>query len=247
MDLNLNLQMKNVVEGVRNPFQPSQLWSFGYPISPNTRVDFVLDISRACGCGPCQLYTYEVVIMGFGTETNPDPTFTAWGPLIRDDYYIQPVTYRDIMAASLVFGLANLFAVSAAYVAFRQTRACRVPWQSAYIWMIWLELAASVVINFECLLHLLKVIRPSFWFYMSICKSSAQQYSCSKRLLITVVLNWSIQVQLLPQIIINRVRIILADRQKGRTILVGTAAIVTLINISVFCIWIPARLQISNR
>ncbi|KAJ4359161.1 hypothetical protein N0V95_002413 [Ascochyta clinopodiicola] len=167
--------------------------------------------------------------MGLSTEFNPDPTFTAWGPFIRDDYYIQPVTYRDIIVASLVFGLANLFAISAAYIAFRQTRSCRDPWRSAYIWMIWLELAASFVIAVECLLYLLKVIRPSFWFYMSI------------------LLSWSIQVQLLLQIIINRVRIILADKRKGRLLMIGTAIIVTMINISVFCIWMPARLQISNQ
>ncbi|KAF9701192.1 hypothetical protein EKO04_001073 [Ascochyta lentis] len=167
--------------------------------------------------------------MGLSTEFNPDPTYTAWGPFIRDDYLVQPVTYRDIIVAGFVFGLANLFAVSGAYIAFRQTRSCRAPWRSAYIWMIWLELAASFVISVECLLYLLKVIRPSFWFYMSI------------------LLSWSIQVQLLLQIIINRVRIILADKRKGRFLLTGTAIIVTLINISVFCIWIPARLQISNR
>jgi hypothetical protein len=37
------------------------------------------------------------------------------------------------------------------------------------------------------------------------------------------------------------------DRTRGRQLTVGTAAVVTLINISVFCIWIPARLQISQR
>ncbi|KAF2622831.1 hypothetical protein BU25DRAFT_302960, partial [Macroventuria anomochaeta] len=162
-------------------------------------------------------------------ELNPDPTFTGWGPFIRDDYYIQPVTEGAIIVASLVFGLANFFAITAAYIAYRQTRACRNPLRSAYIWMIWLELAASFVIAIECLLYLLKAIRPSFWFYMSI------------------LLNWSIQVQLLLQIIINRVRIILADRHKGRLLMIGTAIIVTLINISVFCIWMPARLQISNQ
>ena len=60
------------------------------------------------------------------------------------------------------------------------------------------------------------------------------------------VLCWSIQVQLLLQIIINRVRLILADRRKGRVLTIVTAVTVTLINISVFVIWIPARLQISN-
>ncbi|KAL1602195.1 hypothetical protein SLS59_004882 [Nothophoma quercina] len=167
--------------------------------------------------------------MGLGTEFNPDPTFTAWGPFIHDKYYIQPVTYRAIIVAGLVFGLANLLAILAAYIAFKQTRACRAPLRSVYIWMIWLELAASFVIGVECLLYLLKVIRPSFWFYMSI------------------LLNWSIQVQLLLQIIINRVRIILPDRRKGRYLMLGTAIIVTMINISVFCIWMPARLQISER
>lgn len=34
-----------------------------------------------------------------------------------------------------------------------------------------MEIMASVVIAIECLLFLLKVIRPSFWFYMSIRKS----------------------------------------------------------------------------
>ncbi|KAJ4367729.1 hypothetical protein N0V86_009850 [Didymella sp. IMI 355093] len=167
--------------------------------------------------------------MDWTSEFNPDPTFTAWGPFIRDNYYIQPVTYRAITLAGLVFGLANIFAISAAYIAFRQTMACRRPWKSAYIWMIWLELAASFVIAVECLLYLLKVVRPSFWFYMSI------------------LLNWSIQVQLLLQIIINRVCIILADKRKGQMLLIGTAVIVTLINISVFLVWMPARLQISER
>jgi hypothetical protein len=186
--------------------------------------------------------------MGWTSEFNPDPTFTAWGPFIRDDYYIQPVTYRTITFAGLVFGLANIFAISAAYIAFIQTMACRRPWKSAYIWMIWLELAASFVIAVECLLYLLKVIRPSFWFYMSIRKFLRSDCRTHNgRVLTIAVLNWSIQVQLLLQIIINRVCIILADKRKGQMLLIGTAVIVTLINISVFLVWIPARLQISER
>ncbi|KAI4945106.1 hypothetical protein J4E91_008083 [Alternaria rosae] len=59
------------------------------------------------------------------------------------------------------------------------------------------------------------------------------------------LLCWVFQIQLLPQIIINRIRIILGDRVKGRRLIVGAAIYVTLINISVFIIWIPARLQIS--
>lgn len=107
--------------------------------------------------------------MHWSSEFNPDPTFTAWGPFIRDDYYIQPVTYRAISVAGVVFGLACIFAITASIIAVKQTKACRNPWKSAYVWMVWLEIAASLVIAIECLLYLLKVIRPSFWFYMSIC------------------------------------------------------------------------------
>lgn len=58
---------------------------------------------------------------------------------------------------------------------------------------------------------------------------------------------WCVQVQLLLQIIINRVRVISMNKDKARMIMIATAVIVTLINISVFNIWIPARLQISDR
>ena len=55
-----------------------------------------------------------------------------------------------------------------------------------------------------------------------------------------------IQVQILLQIIINRVSVLLVDRRRATQIKWGVAGLITLINISVFCIWIPARLQISE-
>ncbi|KAF1919894.1 hypothetical protein BDU57DRAFT_443258 [Ampelomyces quisqualis] len=81
----------------------------------------------------------------------------------------------------------------------------------------------------ECFLHLLKIIPPSFAFYF------------------TILSWWCIQVQLLLQIIINRIRVIVPDRRRSRHIMIATAVFVTMINISVFFIWIPARLQISHR
>ena len=58
---------------------------------------------------------------------------------------------------------------------------------------------------------------------------------------------WCIQVQLLLQIIINRIRIIVPDRKFSRQIMIFTAVFVTAINISVYNIWIPARLQINYK
>ncbi|CAG5185679.1 uncharacterized protein ALTATR162_LOCUS11372 [Alternaria atra] len=164
-----------------------------------------------------------------GEEFAPPPGFVAWGPFVRDNYTLIRVTRADLAVAAAAFGLANFFAIIGAFIAFRQTKSCRCPKTSVYIWMIWLEIAASVAISVECLLYLLRIIRPSFYFFMS------------------VLLCWVIQIQLLPQIIINRIRIILQDRGRGRRLIIGAAIYVTLINISVFIIWIPARLQISPR
>lgn len=51
---------------------------------------------------------------------------------------------------------------------------------------------------------------------------------------------------MLPQIIINRICLIMQDRKKGKRLIIGSAIFITLINISVFFVWIPARLQISE-
>jgi hypothetical protein len=61
------------------------------------------------------------------------------------------------------------FAISAAYLAVQQTRNSRRPWKSVYVWMIWIELVACIIIALECLLFLLYAIQPSFYFFMSIC------------------------------------------------------------------------------
>jgi hypothetical protein len=52
---------------------------------------------------------------------------------------------------------------------------------------------------------------------------------------------------LLLQIIINRIRLIVPDRRRSRLIMIIVAVLVTAINISVFNIWIPARMQINHQ
>ncbi|KAF1952854.1 hypothetical protein CC80DRAFT_596278 [Byssothecium circinans] len=162
-------------------------------------------------------------------EFKYDPTFKAWGPFISPSYENEPITLSDIIVASVIWGLTLLNILLAIYLGYGQTRGSRSPLRSVYVWMIWLELAVSFVMGLECFLHLLKLIRPSFAFYF------------------TILFWWCIQVQLLLQIIINRIRVIVPDRRKSKWIMIGTASVVTLINISVFNIWIPARLQTSKR
>lgn len=57
---------------------------------------------------------------------------------------------------------------------------------------------------------------------------------------------WALQVQLLLQIIINRIALLIPNKRKVFYIKWGVAALITAVNISVYNIWVPARLQISE-
>ncbi|RYC58540.1 hypothetical protein CHU98_g7681 [Xylaria longipes] len=57
---------------------------------------------------------------------------------------------------------------------------------------------------------------------------------------------WALQVQFLLQIIINRCRIIAHDKEFMDKLKIGVAVLITAVNISVYNIWIPARLEISQ-
>jgi len=65
--------------------------------------------------------------------------------------------------------------------------------------------------------------------------------------LFAIVVVWSLEIQALLQIIINRISLLIIDKKKAAYIKWGVALIITLINISVFVVWIPARLQISEK
>ncbi|KAL6703502.1 hypothetical protein ACN47E_009600 [Coniothyrium glycines] len=162
-------------------------------------------------------------------EFRDNPSFTPWGPFISPDYQLEAITTADVATATVVWGLTLINAVIAVWLGTEQTKTSRSPVRSVYVWMIWLELLVSFAMGLECYLHLLKIIRPSFAFYF------------------TILFFWCIQVQLLLQIIINRIRVIVPDRAHSRKIMIVTAIFVTAINISVFNIWIPARLQISHK
>lgn len=60
------------------------------------------------------------------------------------------------------------------------------------------------------------------------------------------VLLWSIQIQALIQVIINRIAILMVNRQNAKKLKIIAFLIMLAINISVFCVWVPARLQITN-
>jgi hypothetical protein len=64
-------------------------------------------------------------------------------------------------------------------------------------------------------------------------------------LFFSIVTAWTLQIQCLLQIIINRLGLLLTNKKRFGIIKWGTAGLVLCINISVYAIWIPARLQVS--
>lgn len=54
---------------------------------------------------------------------------------------------------------------------------------------------------------------------------------------------WVFEIQLLMQIIINRISIISETQKTIQKLKYGTALVITAINVAVFCIFIPAHLD----
>ncbi|GAM44017.1 hypothetical protein TCE0_060f19300 [Talaromyces pinophilus] len=93
-----------------------------------------------------------------------------------------------------------------------------------YLYMIWMEAVVNLTFSIITFLYLSGAIANSLGFLLG-----------------TVVL-WAIQTQLLSQIIANRVSLIMTNRGKSQKLKWVLAVSITLVNISVFCIWIPAHM-----
>ncbi|OJD35384.1 uncharacterized protein BKCO1_1700048 [Diplodia corticola] len=148
-------------------------------------------------------------------------------------FKLQPVSEDDIALAGLAWGFTLGFGFLTVWTAIKQTRHVSKlhgtgRLNSPYIWMIWLEIAVCTAFSIMCWMYLRGNLSPSLAFYFCI------------------LTTWALQVQFLLQIIINRVSVLLVNRRKGLHIKIGVAILITAINISVYCIWIPARLQISE-
>ncbi|EPE28170.1 hypothetical protein GLAREA_04961 [Glarea lozoyensis ATCC 20868] len=152
--------------------------------------------------------------------------------LLSEHYVAEPVSGADLQLASLAWGFTIGFGFLTTWTAIKQTadiqrRHGYSKLNTPYIWMVWLEILVCLTFSIICWLHLNEIIPPSFAFFF------------------VILTTWALQVQFLLQIIINRVSILLVDRQKAMRLRIGVAVLITAINISVYCIWVPARLQVS--
>ncbi|KAL3961236.1 hypothetical protein ACCO45_002759 [Purpureocillium lilacinum] len=129
----------------------------------------------------------------------------------------------DIQLASLAAGFTLGFGFLTVWQAIKQTQRNKRPWRSAYVYMIWGEIAANLAIGIIGWIFLDGIISPTV------------------PVLFFILFLWVFEIQLLMQIIVNRIAIIAEHRSTIFKLKWGTAFVITCINIAVFCIWIPSH------
>ncbi|KAI1504751.1 hypothetical protein F5X99DRAFT_432519 [Biscogniauxia marginata] len=151
------------------------------------------------------------------------------GFLVPPWYKEQAVSYETMNIASLIWGFSLAFALFTAGKAANQTQHIwrRSGRLTAYIYMIWGHWLANVLLAVINWMYLWNVFQSSFWLWFFI------------------LVIWVFQTQLIIQIIINRVSLLIMVPHKATRLKWTVFAILAVINVAVFCIWIPAQLQIS--
>ncbi|EDU40481.1 hypothetical protein PtrSN002B_005216 [Pyrenophora tritici-repentis] len=132
-------------------------------------------------------------------------------------------TIEDYQLAALAAGFTLGFGFLTVWEAVKQTRRNHSPLRSAYIYMIWGE----ILVNF--------IIGVIGWLFLN------GKLGPSVPVLFAILFFWVFEIQLLMQIIINRIALIAEHRSTIFKLKWGTVLIITTINIAVFCIWIPSH------
>ncbi|WXC56813.1 hypothetical protein SNK03_002744 [Fusarium graminearum] len=154
-----------------------------------------------------------------------------YGYLIPDRYVREIPNEVDMNTASIFWGFSLCAAV------FTLAKGTQQSWRAwkrlhrvtAYVGMIWVVWLSSMVLGCLAWGFQRQYIAPSFGFYFS------------------VALFWALQVQFLLQIIINRIGLLMVSKTRATRLKWIVFVIILLVNISVFVIWMPARLQINDR
>ncbi|KAH7004129.1 hypothetical protein EDB82DRAFT_532494 [Fusarium venenatum] len=154
-----------------------------------------------------------------------------YGHLIPDRYVREVPNEIDMNTASIFWGFSLCAAV------FTLAKGTQQSWRAwkrrhrvtAYVGMIWVVWLSSMVLGCLAWGFQRQYIAPSFGFYFS------------------VAFFWALQVQFLLQIIINRIGLLMVSKARATRLKWIVFVIILLVNISVFVIWMPARLQISDR
>ncbi|KAI0892340.1 hypothetical protein F4806DRAFT_505542 [Annulohypoxylon nitens] len=136
----------------------------------------------------------------------------------------------EMNLSSIVAGISILTGIFSFAKGVLQTRSicAKKNKPNAYVVMIWIEWSVCIAMGIIAWLYLWGTIPPSFQFFF---------------LLVTL---WVFQTQCLIQIIINRIALLVPDQRRMLRLKWGIGIVFGLINLSVYLIWIPARLQINE-
>ncbi|KAH7304070.1 hypothetical protein B0I35DRAFT_484742 [Stachybotrys elegans] len=152
------------------------------------------------------------------------------GTFVPTDFVRDYPDREELAVVAVVWGVSLGFSIAAViraasqtYTHFRRTRKV-----TAYIAFVWLELISSTIIGGTAWGYIRGTIPPSFWYFAG------------------TILMWCFQTHCILQIIINRIALISIKKAIISRLKWGVFIFVLLINISVACIWIPSRLQISQ-
>ncbi|KAM5341881.1 hypothetical protein ACJ41O_014912 [Fusarium nematophilum] len=152
------------------------------------------------------------------------------GLFMPDDYEFHKPSVNDMNIASIAWGFSLGVCIFTGAKGAKQTvkswkRGTRT---NIYLILLWTEWASSTIMSAITWSYLRQYIPPSFAVFF------------------VIVFLWAVQIQTLLQIIINRISILMVVRQNAWKLKLGVFLVLLAINISVFCVWIPARLQISD-
>ncbi|GAB1319389.1 hypothetical protein MFIFM68171_09599 [Madurella fahalii] len=172
------------------------------------------------------------------------------GTLVPPWYKLQPTSQTGLLVAAFFWGSSMTVAAFDSGKAARQTRRSwkRSRKVNAYIIMIWTEIAMCITSSITSWLFLQGYIPPQVRCELlpslPIIRLT-RPACCSVWYFTGMLVLWTIQIQCLMQILANRLSLILYNPVKARRLKVGLGIAIGIINVSVFCIWVPARLQIS--
>ncbi|THY09763.1 hypothetical protein D6C89_04056 [Aureobasidium pullulans] len=134
-------------------------------------------------------------------------------------------TSGDLQLAAAAAGFSLGFGWLTVVRAYKQTRANRAPARSTYIYMLWGEILSNLVLGILTWLYLKDVVKTT------------------PVLLFFILVFYALEVQLLMQIIINRIAVIAERRPTATKLKIVTAVLISCVNIVVFCIFIPSHLM----
>lgn len=136
------------------------------------------------------------------------------------------VTETDLIVATLFYAWTLGFGYFVGLHCVRESRRSK-RWVSTYLALIWAEFFACIIYGTICWLYLLHIIPPGFGIFFA-----------------TTTI-WAIQIQCVLQIICNRVGVLLPDDRSRLRLKLSVFAFVLLINISVYCIWVPSKMGVD--